>query len=400
MVIELLEYQERMKKTKERMATKGIEVLLVTDPANMNYLTGYDGWSFYVDQILAIFDDEEQPIWIGRTADANGAKVTTWLYHENIIPYPDTYVQSDVRHPMDFVAEILTQIGQDKRKIGVEMDNYYFSAKCFQQLVKGLPNATFIDATLLVNWVRLIKSPREIELIQRAAVIAKHSMLEGIEMVDEGVRGCDVAAKISYTQLSGTAQYGGDYPAIVPLLPAGERTSTPHLTWTDEPYRKGENVILELAGCYKRYHAPIARTVQIGQPTANMKNLSNIVIEGLNACLNFIKPGVTCEEVEANWRQTVEKYGVTKESRLGYSMGLNYPPDWGEHTASIRKGDKTILLPNMTFHLIPAIWSEGDSFEISESFRVTPTGCEPLVDLPRELVIKDGMTFEKLNPVI
>ncbi|KMK78320.1 X-Pro dipeptidase [Alkalihalobacillus pseudalcaliphilus] len=383
------------------MAASGIEVLLVTDPANMNYLTGYDGWSFYVDQILAIFDDEEQPIWIGRTADANGAKVTTWLYQENIIAYPDQYVQSDVRHPMDFVAEILTQIGQDKRNIGVEMDNYYFSAKCFQQLVKGLPNATFMDATLLVNWVRLIKSSAEIELIKRAAVISRQAMVAGIEMVNEGVRGCDVAAKISHEQLSGTSQFGGDYPAIVPLLPSGERTSTPHLTWTDEPYQKGETVIIELAGCYKRYHAPLARTVHIGQPTPNMKNLSDIVVEGLNECLNFIKPGVTCEEVEQVWRNTVDKYGVTKESRLGYSMGLNYPPDWGEHTASIRKGDKTILLPNMTFHLIPAIWSEGDSFEVSESFRVTSSGCESLVHLPRGLVIKeDGMAFETLNPVI
>ena len=96
-----------------------------------------------------------------------------------------------------------------------------------------------------------------------------------------------------------------------------------------------------------------------------------------------------CEEVEQVWRNTVDKYGVTKESRLGYSMGLNYPPDWGEHTASIRKGDKTILLPNMTFHLIPAIWSEGDSFEVSESFRVTSSGCESLVHLPRGLVIKE-----------
>ncbi|GAF63333.1 Xaa-Pro aminopeptidase [Bacillus sp. TS-2] len=399
MNFELIEYMERLKKTKERMAYRGIEVLLVTDPANMNYLTGYDGWSFYVDQLLIVIDDEEQPIWIGRTADANGAKVTTWLYHENIISYPDKYVQSQTRHPMEFVAEILTQIGQDKRSIGVEMDNYYFSAKCYQTLCNGLPNAHFHDATLLVNWVRIIKSNHEIALMKKAGKIARNAMLEGIDAVNEGVRGCDVAARISYAQLKGTSQYGGDYPAIVPLLPSGERTSTPHLTWTDAPYNKGETVILEIAGCYQRYHAPLARTVHVGQPTISMKNLSEVVIEGLNTCIEFIKPGVTCEEIEEVWRNTVEKYGVFKESRLGYSMGLNYPPDWGEHTASIRKGDKTVILPNMTFHLIPAIWSEGDSFEISESLRITSTGCEPLVTLPRELVVKDDSTFKNLDPV-
>lgn len=385
------EYKERIRKTKDRMAAQGIEVLLITDPANMNYLSGYDGWSFYVHQMLVIILDEEQPIWIGRGQDANGAKVTTWLYHENIIPYPDDYVQSETKHPMDFVADILKQIGQQNRSIGVEMENYYFTAKCYEQLKKGLPNASFQDATLLVNWVRIVKSDAEIEYMKRAAQIVEKTMVAGIELINEGVRECDVAAKIFHTQITGTDEFGGDYPAIMPLLPSGERTSTPHLTWTDQRYKQGELVILELAGCYKRYHSPLARTVHIGQPSDKIKTLSDIVVEGLNACLERIKPGIACEEIEETWRRTIEKSGIIKESRLGYSMGLNYPPDWGEHTASIRKGDKTILQPNMTFHLIPGIWLDHYGFEASESFRVTETGCETFASLPRQLFIKEGV---------
>ncbi|WP_257350910.1 M24 family metallopeptidase [Pseudalkalibacillus decolorationis] len=385
------EYRERIRKTKERMAVKGIEVLLITDPANMSYLSGYDGWSFYVHQMLVIIEDEDQPIWIGRGQDANGAKVTTWLYHENIIPYPDDYVQSESKHPMDFVADILKQIGQDRRAIGVEMENYYFTAKCYEQLKMNLPNASFKDATLLVNWVRIVKSDTEIEYMKRAAKIVEKAMMAGIELVDEGVRECDVAAKIFHTQITGTEEFGGDYPAIVPLLPSGEKTSTPHLTWTDECYKKGDAVILELAGCYKRYHSPLARTLNIGQPQVKVKTLSDVVVEGLNACLEMIKPGIACEEIEETWRKTIVKSGIIKESRLGYSMGLNYPPDWGEHTASIRKGDKTILQPNMTFHLIPGIWLDNYGFEASESFRVTEKGCETFASLPRQLFIKDGV---------
>ncbi|KLV28866.1 M24 family metallopeptidase [Priestia megaterium] len=384
------EYRERIQKTKEKMTAQGIEVLLITDPANMNYLSGYDGWSFYVHQMLVIINDEDQPIWIGRGQDANGAKVTTWLYHENIIPYPDDYVQSDTKHPMDFVADILKQIGQDNRSIGVEMENYYFTAKCYQQLQKGLPNAAFKDATLLVNWVRLIKSSAEIEYMKRAAIIVENAMQEGIASIDVGVRECDIAAKIFHTQITGTKEFGGDYPAIVPLLPSGEKTSTPHLTWTDERYKQGDTVILELAGCYRRYHSPLARTVNIGKPSDKVQLLSNVVVEGLNACLDMIKPGIACEEIEETWRRTIEKSGIIKDSRIGYAMGLNYPPDWGEHTASIRKGDKTILQPNMTFHLIPGIWLDSYGFEASESFRVTETGCETFASLPRSLFIKDG----------
>jgi ectoine hydrolase len=383
------EYKERIRKTKERMLQKGIDVLLITDPANINYLSGYDGWSFYVHQMLILIIDEDQPMWIGREMDANAAKVTTWLYRDNIIPYPDEYVQSDIRHPMDFVANILKEIGQDNRTIGVEMENYYFTAKCYQQLLKGLPNATLTDATLLVNWVRLIKSDAEIEYMKRAAIIVEKAMKAGIDLIQEGVRECDVAAKIFYTQITGTEEFGGDYPSIVPLLPSGEKTSTPHLTWTDERYKDGDAVILELAGCYKRYHSPLARTVQIGRPKEEMKTLSSVAVEGINACLEMIRPGIAAEEIEETWRKTIEKSGFVKESRLGYSMGLNYPPDWGEHTMSVRKGDKTILQPNMTFHLIPGLWLDNYGFEVSESVRVTENGCETFANLPRNLTLKE-----------
>ncbi len=385
------EYRERIRKTKTRMAEKGIEVLLITDPANMAYLSGYDAWSFYMHQMLVIIDDEEQPIWIGRKMDANGAKFTTWLFQDNIIPYPEDYVHSDTKHPMDFVADILRQIGQDKRSIGVEMENYYFTAKCYQQLKKGLPNAKFHDATLLVNWVRLVKSDAEIEYMKRAGKIVDKAMMAAIGLIDEGVRECDVAAKIFQAQVSGTEEFGGDYPAIVPLLPSGEKTSTPHLTWTDQRYKMGDSVNIEIAGCYRRYHAPLARTVSIGKPTDELKNLANVVVDGLNACLDMIKPGIVVEEIEETWRKTIAKSGIVKDSRIGYAMGLNYPPDWGEHTVSIRKGEKTVLLPNMTFHLIPGIWLDQYGFEASEGFRVTENGCETFASISRQLFIKDGI---------
>jgi ectoine hydrolase len=383
------EYKERIRKTKERMLQKGIDVLLITDPANISYLSGYDGWSFYVHQMLVLIIDEDQPLWIGREMDANAAKVTTWLYRDNIIPYPDDYVQSESKHPMDFVANILKEIGQDNRSIGIEMENYYFTAKCYLKLKQGLPNASFTDATLLVNWVRLIKSDAEIEYMQKAAIIVEKAMKAGIDLIQEGVRECDVAANIFYTQITGTEEFGGDYPSIVPLLPSGEKTSTPHLTWTDERYKDGDAVILELAGCYKRYHSPLARTVQIGKPKVEMETLSKVAVEGINACLEMIRPGIACEEIEETWRKTIEKSGFVKESRLGYSMGLNYPPDWGEHTVSIRKGDKTILQPNMTFHLIPGLWLDHYGFEVSESIRITENGCETFANLPRNLTLKE-----------
>jgi Xaa-Pro dipeptidase len=380
------EYLERVKQTKASMQKAGIEVLLVSDPANMNYLTGYDGWSFYVPQMVIVALEQEEPLWVGRGMDANGAKHTTFLAPGNIIGYPDDYVQSLAKHPMNFVADVLKERNWAERTLGVEMDAYYFSARGFAELRKDLPRAEFKDGNLLVSWVRIIKSPQEIEFMRQAGRIAEKVMRTALDMLSPGVRECDAVAAVFQAQISGTPEFGGDYTSIVPMMPTGAKTSAPHLTWTDEPYKNEQAVNLELAACRNRYHCPIARTAYLGKnPPERLASLADHTVEGLNLTLAAIKPGMLCEEVELVWRRHIAKAGLEKESRIGYAMGLNYPPDWGEHTASLRPGDKTVLQPNMTFHMILGMWMDDWGFECSESFRVTQDGCETFTDFPRKL---------------
>lgn len=385
------EYQERLKKVRHRMAERGIDVLLVTDPANMNYLTGYDAWSFYVHQLLVVFIEEDQPYWIGRKMDASAALHTSWLDQNHIIPYGDDYVQSDLKHPMEFVSEFIVLKNHGNKKIAAEFDAYYFTAKNFLKLSEKLPNAILVDGTNLVNWVRIIKSENELKCIKKAAKISEIAMQAAFDSIEIGGKQSDAVAAISHAQISGTDEFGGDYPAIIPLLPTGDKTSACHLTWTDEPFKQGDPVIIELSGCYQRYHSPLARTIILGIPDDRSKHIAEVVVEGINTTLDCIRPGMTCGEVELVWRKVIEKHGIIKDSRLGYSMGLNYPPDWGEHTASLREGDRTILQPNMTFHMIPGIWLDDFGIEISESFRVTEKGCEVLADFPRELLVKPNI---------
>ena len=383
------EYQARIDKTKASMAEHGVDVLLSTNPANMCYLTGYDAWSFYVHQMVILAVDAAEPVWVGRGMDANAAKVTTYLDHADIVGYPDDYVQSTVKHPMDFVADLLKQRGLAKGRVGVEMDTYYFTAACYESLKRNLPDAAFQDAMTLVNWIKVIKSPRELEYMSRAARIIEKVMAVGIEMVRPGVRQCDAAAAIYQAQISGTADFGGDYTSLVPMLPTGVGTSTPHITWSDEPFVTGEATILELGGAHRRYHCPMARTVHLGPPPRKLADTAKVVVEGLNNALEAVRPGVTCEAVEAVWRETIARHGIVKDSRMGYSTGLNYPPDWGESTLSLRPGDKTVLQPNMTIHMIPGVWIDDWGVEISECFRVTETGSERFCDFPQDLVVKD-----------
>ena len=382
------EYLKRIEATKAAMNARGIELLLVCDPANMNYLTGYDGWSFYVPQAVLVVDDQEEPVWIGRMMDVNGARHTAFLSEENMIGYPENYIQTDLRHPMNFMGDFIKEKGWGNKTVGVETDAYYYTARAHAALKQTLGRDTLMDANLLVSWVRLVKSDAEIEIMKQAGKIAENVMATAISKLAPGTRECDAVAAVYQAQMSGTPEFGGDYAAIVPMMPTGEKTSAPHLTWTDEPYKANQAVNLELAACRHRYHCPIARTAFIGgTPPANLQKLADITVDGLNLTLDAIKPGMTGEDVERVWREHIAKHGFEKESRIGYSMGLNYPPDWGEHTASLRPGDKTVLVPNMTFHMILGMWMNDFGFECSESFRVTEKGAATFARFDRKLFV-------------
>jgi Xaa-Pro dipeptidase len=383
------EYQQRVRRTKEMMDKNGMEMLLVMDPANMNYLTGYDGWSFYVHQGVLVCLDSEQPFWFGREQDANGARLTSWLSDDCIYGYPDEYVQSRYTHTMRWLADLLREKGMEKKRFGLEMDGYWFNARMYTTLLEELPQASLLEGTNLVNWLRAVKSPAEIAYMRQAARICEKVMQTAIDEIKVGVWEKDAAAKVSAAQIAGTENFGGSFPAIFPIMPAAERTSTAHPTFDpDRKYRKNDVVLLELSGTRHRYHAPLSRTVYLGTPPADLRKTADGVVKGLQDTLAFIKPGVTAEKVEERWREAIAHTGVVKPSRIGYAYGLNYVPDWGEHTISLRPGDKTILMPGMTLHFMPGIWLETYGFECSEPLLITEKGCEKFIEFSQKLFAK------------
>jgi len=382
------EFAERLQKTRAAMQKRGIDLLICSDPSNMAWLTGYDGWSFYVHQAVMV-PPEGEPIWFGRGQDANGAKRTAYLSHDSIIGYPDNYVQSTERHPMDFLSKIIAERGWDKLTIAVEMDNYWFSAAAFASLQKHLPNARFVDGTAFVNWQRAVKSPTELDYMRKAARIVEVMHQRIVDKVEPGMRKCDLVAEIYDAGIRGTDGFGGDYPAIVPLLPSGADASAPHLTWDDKPMKTGEGTFFEIAGCYNRYHVPLSRTVFLGKPTQEFLDAEKATLEGMEAGLAAAKPGNACEDIANAFFGVLKKYGIVKDNRTGYPIGISYPPDWGERTMSLRPGDKTELKRGMTFHFMTGLWLETMGLEITESILITDTGVECLANVPRKLFVKD-----------
>ena len=381
------EYGARIERTRQSMVEKGLELIIVSDPSNMAWLTGYDGWSFYVHQGVLV-GLEGEPIWWGRAMDAQGARRTVFMQPDNIVGYDDTYVQNPLKHPMEQLSKVITSRGWARARIGVEMDNYWFSAAASETLRSHLKEARFSDATGLVNWQRKVKSSREVEFIRRAAAIVDAMHAKVIELVEPGLPKNVLVAEIQKQAILGAGGHWGDYCAIVPMLPSGIDATAPHLTWDDRPFKNNEGTFFELGGCYKRYHAPLSRTVYLGKPPQKFLDAERAVSEATEAGLAKCKPGVTCGEVAEAFFGTLQKRGFHKDSRAGYSIGLSYPPDWGERTLSIRRGDKTVLEPNMTLHFMPALWLDDGGLELSETILITDTGVECLCKTPRKLVVK------------
>ena len=379
------EFISRINKVKLKMNEKGIEILLISNPANQFYLTGYDGWSFYTPQMVLIHINDAQPYWIGRRMDAVGAKFTSFLNKNHIISYPDTYVASTTKHPMNFLVEFIKKKKWHKKNIGVEMDDYYYSAKWHQILKKNLSQSKFVDAFLLVNWVRMIKSDQELLYMKQAGQIANLAMKNAMKKAKPGIRQCDVIAELNKTTTSGTKKVGGTFTCKPPNAMVGEYCSAPHLSWTDKKLKKNEIFYLELGGAKHRYHVPLARCIYMGKAPEKILRIAEIIKEGLNSVLDRVKPGVSGHDLEEVWKKVISKYNIEKDSRIGYPVGIGYPPTWGELTTSLRKGDKNIIHENMTFHCIPALWMEKFGIVISETFVVKKKGAERLTNYSQKL---------------
>jgi ectoine hydrolase len=383
------EYATRLEKVRDAMNRHEIDTLIVHDPSNMFWLTGYDGWSFYTPQVVVVGPTGD-PVWCGRLMDANGAKRTVYLAPEDIIGYPEYYVMNPPAHAMEYVAnQVIKERGWDKGSIGVEMDNYYFSHTAFMVLQENLFSNPLKDATGLVNWCRSIKSEQEISYMRVAAHIVENMHRAAFDMIEPGLPKNRLVGEIYRVAMEGYDGHAGDYPSIAPMLPSGKDASAPHLTWDERPFKKNEGTFFEIAGCHKRYHCPLSRTIYLGKPSAEFRRGEEALNEALEAGLAVAKPGNRCADIADALTSTLAKFGFDRHgARCGYPIGLSYPPDWGERTMSLRGTDDTILQPGMTFHFMPGLWLDDWGMETTESILITNSGVVTLCHYPRELFVK------------
>jgi ectoine hydrolase len=129
--------------------------------------------------------------------------------------------------------------------------------------------------------------------------------------------------------------------------------------------------------------------VFLGKPPHHFVEAEQAVLEGMEAGLAEARPGRRCEDIAKAFFAVLARYGIVKDNRTGYSIGLSYPPDWGERTMSLRGGDRTELQPGMTLHFMSGLWLDDWGFETTESIVITDSGARCLASVPRKLFVKD-----------
>ena len=369
------EYQRRLAGVRTQMAERKLDVLVVTTPENICYLSGYQTPGYYCKQCL-IVPLEGDPIHLTRGTEETNAKMLSW------IDRTDSYM--DHEEPVELFAETLNADGFAKAAVGVEKISWFLPVADFELLTSLLPRAEFHDGSMTVESCRVIKSEPEIEYMRKAARAAEAGMRAGLCTIREGVSEDNVAAEVHKAEID----MGSEYPGLPVFVASGVRTSLAHATWAGRRLEAGDPVVLEISGTFKRYSSALYRCATVGKAPDRYRKMVDTATKALENMMAVIRPGRPLQECWEVWAKTLDDAGFEgRFKRTGYSIGVNFPPDWGEgYILSFKKGETRLLEPNMTFHIpsLVKVFGYADG-ACSETVRVTKDGSETLTNFPRRL---------------
>lgn len=370
------EFERRVKNLRRSMAEREMDVVILAMPHDLFYLTGYQTPGYYWFQVLVV-PLEKEPFMVTRLLEASNIPARTWI--EISRPY------SDFQDPTEVLADAIGEFGLDKLRIGYDRDAYFFRAFEQDGVKANLPNATFVNCTGIVEQLRVVKADLEIEKMERAARATEAGMMAGIKASAPGVSEDEIAAEIYHAML----RAGSEWPAMAPFVATGWRGAVGHMTWEHRTLEERDYVFLEVAGCYSRYHTAMMRTVTIGETPQAIKDGEAVCIEAMQATMEAIKPGVPASDIDAIARAVIANGAphVEQAARTAYSIGIGFPPDWGEgHILSMVKGQDRPLEKNMTFHLIPWVQVPGHGgVGLTETIVVTEDGCRSLFNFEQRV---------------
>jgi Xaa-Pro dipeptidase len=366
------EYATRLSRVRAAMRRDAIDVLLVSNIANVCYLTGYESVMASGHVIAVVPQDGPLSLQV-LEGEAVNAYVYSWVEDVRVC---DTYEKDRITH----LGRLLQDRGFQASAIGIEADKSTtfatgaMESATLRRLQEMLPSADFVDTTHLVTDVRVVKSEAELEHLRTAGALTARGMDAGLAAVGPGTTTNEVIGAIYAAMLSG----GSEVPALQPMVLRGWEASAPHLMAHRQVIQPGDSVYIECSAAYRRYSAPRMRTIAVGEPTPTVRRLADTSLAVLDTLLGTIKAGRTAHEVAvAAKRVLLDGAGdVYWWGSFSYAIGVGFPPYWSEGPMYIQEGSDRVLEAGMALHVNAYLSEPGDAgVGFSESVVVTADGC-------------------------
>jgi Xaa-Pro dipeptidase len=355
------EFRARLRHVHREMERRGIDLLLIHSPENIYYLTGYQTSGYFAYQAAFVAQGREPELLV-RFLERGNVGEYSWLDHAHTWKEGDDLVEETLR--------VAKASGQHKT-IGLEKHSWFLTAAVSDALTAGLSESRIVDASRLVDRVRIVKSEAEVACLRRAGEIAEIEQRAALAVMQPGVLENEVAAAVYNAGVTAGCEYTG----LPHHIMSGYRYDVCHANWIPKPIVRGELVMLELYGCMERYHATQMRTISMGPASDEVRRAADIVTEAQDKALAAMRPGASAREVDALVRQPVRKIRPEYYNRTGYSTGIGFPPRTAEwDVLDFNEQEDWEIKEGMVFHMLALACG----FGISETVAVTRTGYERL----------------------
>ena len=375
------ELSERRRAACLAMAERGLHGLLLFRQESMYYLTGYDTFGYCFFQCLYLGADGRL-VLLTRAPDMRQAR------HTSMIDDIRVWVDEAGKNPADDLRDILDEHDCRNTRLGVEFDAYGLTAYNWRRVEASLQQfCTLEDASDLVSLQRVVKSPAELEYVQKAAALADDALEAAIELTGEGVFDGDILAAMHSAIFSG----GGDYPGNEFIIGSGADALLCRYYSGRRHLHNDDQLTLEHAGVYRHKNTCKKRTLLTGTAHPEHTAMFGACADAMQACIEALKPGRPISEVFDAHARTLDAAGY-REHRMnacGYSLGTTYTPTWMDWPM-FYEGNPVEAAPNMIFfiHIILANSGTQRAMTLGQTVRVTQSGCERLSRLPLDLIVK------------
>lgn len=372
------EFVDRLKRLRAKMEERGLDAMLLFAPESHFWTTGYDTFGYCFFQCLVI-DHEE--VLLTRSADLRQAQLTSTITDIRI------WKDGADADPTADLKALLAERGLQGKKLGFEDDTAGLTAKRGRELAEKMDGfVTLIPASDIVEKLRLVKSPAEIEYVRKAAEIGDACYLKALDVIAPGVSEGEILA----VQQGEVFALGGDYAGNEFIIGSADHALLCRYYSGRRTLDANDQLTLEWAGAYRHYHAAYMRTVVIGEPWPEHISMHAAAKDALLACEEAMKPGRPMADVFDAHAVTLDEAGLgsARLNACGYSLGAKYSPCWMD-TDMFYEGSPQIMAPGMVFflHMILMDSDTGAAMTLGRSSLVTETGADCLsalsLDLPR-----------------